>query len=199
MDVAGQRTSYINQAVRTLALEGGFHPIGLVLPELEAYARLTEHALLRALEDDFYQLILIFPTDSPDALKKNIEEVKSFAIKNPQLVKSINLRISCVGVGPGRMTRNERREHLRPARLLDNRVVVRAFYLSLEERRMFSFATSWGFAPGFEINPCDPDDNLFVLLVRGDRYLAKPADPATETFHRETLARERTFRAGLSG
>jgi membrane associated rhomboid family serine protease len=65
---------------------------------------------------------------------------------------------------------------------------------------MHAFHSPWSLAPGFEINPCDPDENLLVELVRRDRYLKKAAGHApTDEEHLASLTKERAFLAGLSG
>jgi membrane associated rhomboid family serine protease len=200
MDFSARREALIAGCLSRLAVSTGFHPVSLVLPELASYASLAPHVLARRLEQGFYQMILLVGCDSPAQLADAAKRTTEFAAAHSQLTADIRLRISCVGVGPGSLSRADRHALLAPVRIQQDHVVVRRFWLSVDERRLFAFHSPWGFAPSFELNPCDPDPNLFVRLVRRDRYLREPAPPApSEDFHRVSLAREGTFLSGLVG
>lgn len=200
MDVSSKRDAFVARCVSELARSAGFHPVELVFPGLTPYGRLSEHVLARQLPDGHLQMVIPVGCDSTDELATAAERVIDFAEEHPGLTSGIRLRISCVGIGPGGLSRRERQRLLKPVRMQQGHVVVRRFWLALDRRRMEACRSPWGFAPGFEINPCDPDDNVFVSLVRKDRYLTEAAPPApTELEHRASLAKERSFLSGLAG
>jgi len=200
MDLSGRRETYIRRCLSRLSTSAGFHPVALVLPELASYGELAPHVLLRQLEHGYWQMILLFACDSPQELAGAAKRTTEFAAAHPELTADIRLRISCVGIGPGGLSRSARRTLLAPVRIQQDHVVVRRFWLSLDHRRMTAFHSPWGFAPSFELNPCDPDSNLFVQLIRADRYLREPAEPLpSEDFHRVSLAKESAFLSGLTG
>ena len=200
MDISSKREAFIARCVAKLARAAGFHPVELSFPELTPYRELAEHVVVRQLPDGYWQMILLLGCDFPHELAERARDVVNFAETHPELTSTIHLRISCVGIGPGELSRSACRRLLEPVRMQERHVVVRRFWLSLDRRRMFAFYSPWTFAPGFEINPCDPDDNLFVLLVRKDRYLKTEPEPTpTEDFHRLSLAKDRTFLSGLLG
>ena len=200
MDLAARRDAFLTRSLNRLAVSAGFHPVSLVLPELASYAALAPHVLARQLEEAFWQMILLVPCDSPEELAAAAKRTAEFAAAHPELTADIRLRISCVGIGPGGLTRPARRSLLAPVRIQQDHVVVRRFWLSLDRHRLFAFHSPWGFAPSFELNPCDPDPNLFVQLVRDDRYLLEAPEPEpSDDLHRSSLARERTFLSGLVG
>lgn len=145
-------------------------------------------------------MIVLFGCEGPGELAEAAQGVIEFAAEHPELTADIRLRISCVGIGLGGLSRSQRRRLLAEHRMQHDHVVVRRFWVSLDKRRMYASRSPWSFAPGFELNPCDPDENVFVTLIRRDRYLSEEARPApTDDFHRTSITRERTFLSGLVG
>jgi len=200
MDISSKRETFITRCAAKLARDAGFHPVEMALPRLTPYRTFAEQVLARPLPDGYWQMILLMGCDTPRDLAEAAERVVTFAREHPELTTDIRLRISCVGVGPGGLSRTACRRLLGPVRMHQRHVVVRRFWVALDRRRMFAFYSPWTFAPAFEINPCDPDDNLFVTLLRRDRYLTEDVGPEpTEDFHRLSLARDRTFLSGLLG
>ncbi|HUU44055.1 MAG TPA: rhomboid family intramembrane serine protease [Planctomycetota bacterium] len=198
MDDADRRRIYINRVVDRLAGTLGFHPVAVAAPELAPFDDLAPHVLVRRHPDGYRQMIIPVACDSPDEVETHRQRIVDCAAGHPELARETRLRVFCVGVGTDAMSRPRRRRLLKPVRMLDDTVVVRTFWLSLDRRRLFACYSPWGFAPGFEINPCDPDDNVFVALARKDRYLTEPpASGLNEEFHRRAIARERTFLSGL--
>ncbi len=199
MDLSSRRQSYVARAVRRLADDLGFHPVAIARPELSDLARLGEHVLIRRHPDGFEQVIAIAPGDTVEALTGAADEAERFLAENPALARDNKLRVFMVGIGVGKVAGDLRKRSLRETRLLEDQVVVRRFFLSLDRRRLYAAASPWSFAPGFEINPCDPDENVFVELVRRDRYLEGPAKDLSDEEHRTALARDQVFLSGLTG
>jgi len=200
MDLPSRRQIFIDRVVGRLATSLGFHPVAMVAPELTPFDALAPNVLLRRHPDGYRQMMVLLACESPDEIETHRRRIVDFAAEHADLAAETRLRIFCVYIGPGALPHVERRKHLEPVRMSESRIVVRSFWLSLDRRRLFAYYSPWGFAPSFEINPCDPDENVFVELVRKDRYLSeRPAAGLTEEFHRRALAKERTFLSGLAG
>lgn len=199
MEFSTPREAFVARALASLAEPLGFHPVAIARPELAALAELGEHAVVRAHPDGYEQVILIARGNSPADVADAAERAARMVAEKPELTRDRKLRIFLVGIGLGRVAGPERKRLLAEMRLSGDRVVIRRFFLSLDRRQLYARSSPWSFAPGFQINPCDPDENVFVSLVRKDRYLKGPAATVTESQHRSSLAREQLFLAGLTG
>ena len=200
MSLSTRHGTFVGQSLAKLAKNLGFHPVEMVCTDLEPYRQFTPNVVIRENPTGYWHLMMLFECTSAEELAAHAEKVVRFADLHPKLSRDRKLRICCVGIGPPGLSRRQCRRHLKPVRMHSNHIVVRRFWVSLDNNRMFAFNSPWGIAPAFEINPCDPDDNVFVELVRGNRYLESDDSPGvTEDFHRMSIARERSFLAGLSG
>ena len=199
MDFPSRHDAFVTRALRHLADDLGFHPVAIARPELAPFAAIAPHAVIRTHPDDFDQLIAIVPAENPADFARLAAQAERFAEDNAALLKDKKLRIFFIGIGLGSLSRAERGRVLAESRLLNDQIVIRRFFLSLDRRRLFAKSSPWGFAPGFEINPCDPDENVFVELVRKDRYLKEPGSELSDEDHRVAVTRDRMFLMGLSG
>ena len=199
MEFYTRRHQFVERALGRLADNLGFHPVAIADPGLAPFAQLAEHVVLRRHPDGFDQMIVLVDADSPRDVAESAGRAAAFATEHADLLRDKKLRIFLIGIGLGRALCGERRRLLTEQRLLNDHLVIRRFFLSLDHRRLYACSSPWSFAPGFAINPCDPDENVFVDLVRGDRYLKGSSATITDEDHRSALAKEQVFLAGLTG